>query len=66
MVAETPHLRVPWTLLQGENTEEMCEEARSGARFPVPDSHGALPVRARGHVGAVGADRTGLIPGVSE
>ena len=30
MVAETtPHLRVLWTLLQAENKEQTCEEARS-------------------------------------
>lgn len=29
MVAEAPHLRVLWTLLQAENKEEACQEARS-------------------------------------
>ncbi|HUM17923.1 MAG TPA: hypothetical protein VL086_19700, partial [Candidatus Nitrosotalea sp.] len=29
MVAEVPHLRVLWTLLQVENKEQACEEARS-------------------------------------
>jgi hypothetical protein len=29
MVAETPHLRVLWTLLQAQRKEEACDEARS-------------------------------------
>jgi|ERR1700736_313210 hypothetical protein len=29
MFAETSHLRVLWTLLQAENKEEACQEARS-------------------------------------
>lgn len=29
MVAEAPHLRVRWTLLQAENKERACEEVRS-------------------------------------